>query len=69
MLVYKVTVDVNVLGTQMKNRIIGNLYGTSIIIIERSRAKNWNTKFMKKSLRSQITSLLAKDIDLYFASV
>lgn len=49
MLLYKMAVDLNILGHFMQDRNVGNLCSACIICIESSRAKNMNTKFLKKS--------------------
>lgn len=57
MLTYKAIVDFNVLGSLMKNRIVCNFYGTSIISIERSGTKNKKIKVVKElSKPNQLTT-------------
>ena len=51
MLTYKAIVDFNWLGSLMKNRIVCNFYGTSIISIEWSGTKNKKIKVVKELLK------------------
>lgn len=63
----KVTININILCSLMKDEIICNLNCAGVFHIKRSGTKNVNTKFTKKSTK-QMLSLLADDIALYSSS-
>jgi uncharacterized protein (DUF486 family) len=47
MVTCEVTVDLNVFGTFMKYRVVGNLNGTLVITIQRSWFRNNHTHIIK----------------------
>lgn len=68
MLTYEATDDFNVLGSLMKNRIVCNFFKALVLSALSGVGPRIRKPRLWRSYRSQITSLLIEDIDMYSAS-
>jgi hypothetical protein len=68
MMTSKMTIDLNVLSSLMKNRVVSNLNRTLVVTIHRSRMRK-KTPISVSNQRNQTISLVVDAMTRYSASV